>query len=49
MRQTHPAPDAYALPGRPGTPGSVVVTRGMLRALPADKRQVLLARARAPT
>ncbi|MFF3518586.1 M48 family metalloprotease [Streptomyces sp. NPDC002573] len=33
-------PDAYALPGRPGR---IVVTSGMLRALPADERAVLLA------
>lgn len=33
-------PDAYALPGRPGR---IVVSAGMLRALPADERAVLLA------
>ncbi|MFF0133419.1 M48 family metalloprotease [Streptomyces mirabilis] len=32
--------DAYALPGRPGR---IVITSGMLRALPADERAVLLA------
>ncbi|MEU5213079.1 M56 family metallopeptidase [Streptomyces sp. NPDC020742] len=39
-----PAPDAYALPGRPGR---VVVTAGMLRALPAAEREALLAHERA--
>ena len=33
-------PDAYALPGRTGR---IVVSRAMLRALPADERRVLLA------
>ncbi len=37
-------PDAYAVPGRPGR---VVVTAGMLRALGARDRQVLLAHERA--
>ncbi|MEK2479281.1 M48 family metalloprotease [Streptomyces noursei] len=41
------SPDAYALPGRPGSPGRIVVTTGMLRALPADERQVMLAHERA--
>lgn len=36
--------DAYALPGRPGR---IVVTSGMLRALPAGERAVLLAHERA--
>ncbi|MDH6577307.1 M48 family metalloprotease [Kitasatospora sp. MAP5-34] len=36
--------DAYALPGRPGR---IVVTVGMLRALPVDERAVLLAHERA--
>lgn len=36
--------DAYALPGRPGR---IVVTSGMLRALPAAERAVLLAHERA--
>ncbi|MFG2530031.1 M56 family metallopeptidase [Streptomyces sp. NPDC048516] len=40
----HAAPDAYALPGRPGR---VVVTAGMLRALPADEREALFAHERA--
>lgn len=33
-----PAPDAYALPG-----GRIIVSRGMLRALSADERRVMLA------
>ena len=37
-------PDAYALPGRPGR---IVVTTGMLRALDAREREVLLAHERA--
>ncbi|MCO5998031.1 M56 family metallopeptidase [Actinoallomurus rhizosphaericola] len=37
-------PDAYAVPGRPGT---IVVTTGMLRALDAREREVLLAHERA--
>jgi hypothetical protein len=37
-------PDAYALPGRPGR---IVVSTGMLRALPADERAVVLAHERA--
>ncbi|MEV7725412.1 M56 family metallopeptidase [Streptomyces sp. NPDC087917] len=37
-------PDAYALPGRPGR---IVVTTGMLRALSAPEREVLLAHERA--
>ncbi|MFI9626081.1 M56 family metallopeptidase [Streptomyces sp. NPDC052042] len=40
-------PDAYALPGRPGTPGRIVVTTGMLRALDPDERDALLAHERA--
>ncbi|MFE1174297.1 M56 family metallopeptidase [Streptomyces sp. NPDC058773] len=39
-----PAPDAYALPGRPGR---VVVTAGMLRALSPDEREALFAHERA--
>jgi hypothetical protein len=44
-----PRPDAYALPGglRPSGPGQIVVTSGMLRALPAEEREVLLAHERA--
>ncbi|MGW7573161.1 M56 family metallopeptidase [Streptomyces sp. NPDC054765] len=38
------APDAYALPGRPGR---VVVTAGMLRALSPDEREALFAHERA--
>ncbi|GAA4629705.1 M48 family metalloprotease [Actinoallomurus vinaceus] len=37
-------PDAYAVPGRPGT---IVVTTGMLRSLDARERDVLLAHERA--
>lgn len=37
-------PDAYALPGRPGT---IVVTTGMLRALDAREREALMAHERA--
>ncbi|MFI1199626.1 M56 family metallopeptidase [Streptomyces sp. NPDC020883] len=37
-------PDAYALPGRPGR---VVVTAGMLRALPSAEREALFAHERA--
>ncbi|MFF2008477.1 M48 family metalloprotease [Streptomyces sp. NPDC058195] len=40
-------PDAYALPGRPGTPGRIVVTTGMLRALGPAEREALLAHERA--
>ncbi|MFF3628742.1 M56 family metallopeptidase [Streptomyces sp. NPDC002164] len=40
-------PDAYALPGRPGTSGRIVVTTGMLRALDPDERDALLAHERA--
>ncbi|MFJ9683166.1 M56 family metallopeptidase [Streptomyces sp. NPDC101194] len=40
-------PDAYALPGRPGTPGRIVVTTGMLRALDPAERDALLAHERA--
>ncbi|MES9554295.1 MULTISPECIES: M48 family metalloprotease [unclassified Streptomyces] len=40
-------PDAYALPGRPGTPGRIVVTTGMLRALGPAERDALLAHERA--
>ncbi|PJJ04598.1 peptidase M48-like protein [Streptomyces sp. 2333.5] len=39
-----PAPEAYALPGRPGR---VVVTAGMLRALPPAEREALFAHERA--
>lgn len=39
--------DAYALPGRPGRAGLVVVTSGMLRSLDGDERAVLLAHERA--
>ncbi|ARF57510.1 M56 family metallopeptidase [Streptomyces gilvosporeus] len=38
------APDAYALPGRPGR---IVVTAGMLRALAPDEREALFAHERA--
>ncbi|MGW2177599.1 M56 family metallopeptidase [Streptomyces sp. NPDC001732] len=40
-------PDAYALPGRPGAPGRIVVTTGMLRALDPAERDALLAHERA--
>ncbi|MGW3088306.1 M56 family metallopeptidase [Streptomyces sp. NPDC001108] len=40
-------PDAYALPGRPGTPGRIVVTTGMLHALDPAEREALLAHERA--
>ncbi|MER7812812.1 M48 family metalloprotease, partial [Streptomyces sp900116325] len=40
-------PDAYALPGLPGSPGRIVVTTGMLRALDPAERDVLLAHERA--
>lgn len=41
-------PDAYALPNLPGLGrGHIVVTSGMLKALPADERRVLLAHERA--
>ncbi|MFJ8670547.1 M56 family metallopeptidase [Streptomyces sp. NPDC093589] len=43
----HSAPDAYALPGRTGSGGRVVVTAGMLRALPAAEREALFAHERA--
>ncbi|WP_327049101.1 M56 family metallopeptidase [Microbispora sp. NBC_01189] len=36
-------PDAYALPALPGTPGRVVVTTAMLRALDGDERRVVFA------
>ncbi|WP_460624957.1 M48 family metalloprotease, partial [Kitasatospora kifunensis] len=39
--------DAYALPGRLGQPGRIVVTTGMLRALTAPERAALLAHERA--
>ncbi|MYS19108.1 M48 family metalloprotease, partial [Streptomyces sp. SID4948] len=42
-----PAPDAYALPGRRGRPGRIVVTSGMLRALDPAEREALLAHERA--
>lgn len=40
-------PDAYALPGRPGSPGRIVVTTGMLHALEPAERDALLAHERA--
>ncbi|MFI8073888.1 M48 family metalloprotease [Streptomyces sp. NPDC086033] len=40
-------PNAYALPGGRHSPSRVVVTTGMLRALTADEREVLLAHERA--
>lgn len=40
-------PDAYALPGLPGSPGRIVVTTGMLRALDPAERDALLAHERA--
>ncbi|MEE4495702.1 M56 family metallopeptidase [Streptomyces sp. BE230] len=40
-------PDAYALPGRPGSPGRIVVTTGMLHALDPAEREALLAHERA--
>ncbi|MET7646773.1 M56 family metallopeptidase [Streptomyces sp. NPDC005426] len=40
-------PDAYALPGRPGSPGRIVVTTGMLQALEPLEREALLAHERA--
>nr|WSW70947.1 M56 family metallopeptidase [Streptomyces sp. NBC_00995] len=40
-------PDAYALPGRPGSPGRIVVTTGMLQALDPAEREALLAHERA--
>lgn len=40
-------PDAYALPGRPGSPGRIVVTTGMLHALDPIEREALLAHERA--
>ncbi|MFE4060992.1 M48 family metalloprotease, partial [Streptomyces sp. NPDC059096] len=40
-------PDAYALPGRPGRPGRIVVTTGMLRALEPAEREALFAHERA--
>ncbi|MDP5309670.1 M56 family metallopeptidase [Streptomyces poriferorum] len=40
-------PDAYALPGRPGRPGRIVVTTGMLHALDPAEREALLAHERA--
>ncbi|MFJ9697926.1 M56 family metallopeptidase [Kitasatospora sp. NPDC101183] len=39
--------DAFALPGRLGEPGHIVVTSGMLRALDAPERAALLAHERA--
>ncbi|WP_030159875.1 M56 family metallopeptidase [Streptomyces sp. NRRL S-244] len=42
LQEEHP--DAYALPGRPGR---IVITSGMLRALSAEEREVLLAHERA--
>ncbi|MGI5162458.1 M56 family metallopeptidase [Microbispora sp. CA-102843] len=43
----NPVPHAYAVPGGFGDPGRVVVTTGILRALDADERRVLLAHERA--
>ncbi len=40
-------PDAFALPGRPGRPGRIVVTAGMLRALAPAEREALFAHERA--
>ncbi|MFI6898812.1 M56 family metallopeptidase [Streptomyces sp. NPDC050256] len=40
-------PDAYALPGRPGSPGRIVITTGMLHALDPAEREALLAHERA--
>jgi len=40
-------PDAYALPGKPGRPGRIVVTTGMLGALDPDEREALFAHERA--
>ena len=40
-------PDAYALPGRPGRPGRIVVTTGMLNVLDPDEREALFAHERA--
>jgi beta-lactamase regulating signal transducer with metallopeptidase domain len=40
-------PDAYALPALPGSPGRIVVTTGMLRALDPAERDALLAHERA--
>lgn len=42
-----PVPHAYAVPGGFGHPGRVVVTTGILRALGAEERRVLLAHERA--
>jgi Peptidase family M48 len=39
--------DAYALPGRRGTPGRIVVTSGMLRSLTAGEREAVFAHERA--
>ena len=40
-------PDAFAVPGRWGRPGQILVTRGMLRALDPVQRRALLAHERA--
>lgn len=40
-------PTAYAVPGRPGRGGHIVVSAGMLRCLDSDERRVLLAHERA--
>ncbi|WP_298795865.1 M48 family metalloprotease [uncultured Pseudonocardia sp.] len=40
-------PEAFAVPGRWGRPGQILVTRGMLRALDAAQRRALLAHERA--
>nr|WTB29086.1 M56 family metallopeptidase [Streptomyces sp. NBC_00830] len=42
-----PRPDAYALPGSLRSPGRIVVTTGMLRALDPHEREALLAHERA--
>jgi Zn-dependent protease with chaperone function len=42
-----PAPGAYAVPGLPGDRSRVVISTGILRALNADERRVLLAHERA--
>ncbi|MFJ9629287.1 M48 family metalloprotease [Streptomyces sp. NPDC101175] len=42
-----PAPQAFAIPCTPGTPGRILVTAGMLSALEPAERRVLLAHERA--
>ncbi|GAA3551029.1 M56 family metallopeptidase [Amycolatopsis ultiminotia] len=44
---TDPSPHAYAVTGAIGQPGRIVVSDGMLRALDAEERRVLLAHERA--